>query len=157
MAASRTLLQRLLTCLNFNLYSEDLFCWYKREKRFLWIMAAAKKYLFTQFWQNIVFCFVLFFFQKKGFVTFLCLLNSNLKPKIRKSYTPIQGKSCYRAEFTGPSSISRGSINTILNCLSKSDRKLKYVIVLLCVAVNPFPWKIFFWHYFSLKFDIAPW
>ena len=30
-AASRTLLQRLLTCLNFTLDSEDLFCWYKRE------------------------------------------------------------------------------------------------------------------------------
>ena len=29
MAASRTLLQRLLACLNFSLDSEDLFCWYK--------------------------------------------------------------------------------------------------------------------------------
>ena len=28
-AASRTLLQRLLVCLNFTLDSEDLFCWYK--------------------------------------------------------------------------------------------------------------------------------
>ena len=32
LAASRTLLQRLLTCLNFTLDSEDLFCWYKRKK-----------------------------------------------------------------------------------------------------------------------------
>ena len=29
LAASRTLLQRLLVCLNFILDSEDLFCWYK--------------------------------------------------------------------------------------------------------------------------------
>ena len=32
LAASRTLLQRLLACLNFTLDSEDLFCWYKRKK-----------------------------------------------------------------------------------------------------------------------------
>ena len=32
LAVSRTLLQRLLACLNFNLDSEDLFCWYKRKK-----------------------------------------------------------------------------------------------------------------------------
>ena len=30
-AASRTLLQRLLACLNFMLDSEDLFCWYKQK------------------------------------------------------------------------------------------------------------------------------
>ena len=29
LAASRTLLQRLLACLDFTLDSEDLFCWYK--------------------------------------------------------------------------------------------------------------------------------
>ena len=32
LAASRTLLQQLLACLNFVLDSEDLFCWYKRKK-----------------------------------------------------------------------------------------------------------------------------
>ena len=32
LAASRTLLQRLLAYLNFTLDSEDLFCWYKRKK-----------------------------------------------------------------------------------------------------------------------------
>ena len=32
LAASRTLLQRLLVSLNFTLDSEDLFCWYKRKK-----------------------------------------------------------------------------------------------------------------------------
>ena len=32
LAASRTLLQRLLACLKFTLGSEDLFCWYKRKK-----------------------------------------------------------------------------------------------------------------------------
>ena len=32
LAASRTLLQRLLTCLNFTLDSEDLFYWYKQKK-----------------------------------------------------------------------------------------------------------------------------
>ena len=42
MTASRTLLQRLLACLNFTLDSEDLFCWYKRKKWLLWIMAAAQ-------------------------------------------------------------------------------------------------------------------
>ena len=32
LAASRTLLQRLLACLNFTLDSEVLFCWYKQKK-----------------------------------------------------------------------------------------------------------------------------
>ena len=32
LAASRTLLQRLLASLNFTLDSEDLFCWYKQKK-----------------------------------------------------------------------------------------------------------------------------
>ena len=32
LAASRTLFQRLIACLNFALDSEDLFCWYKRKK-----------------------------------------------------------------------------------------------------------------------------
>ena len=32
LAASRTLWQRLLACLNFTLDSKDLFCWYKRKK-----------------------------------------------------------------------------------------------------------------------------
>ena len=32
LAASRTLLQRLLACLNITLDSEDLSCWYKRKK-----------------------------------------------------------------------------------------------------------------------------
>ena len=32
LAASRTLLQQLLACLNFTIDSEDLFCWYKRKK-----------------------------------------------------------------------------------------------------------------------------
>ena len=32
LAASRTLLQRLLASLNFTLDSEDLLCWYKRKK-----------------------------------------------------------------------------------------------------------------------------
>ena len=42
LAASRTLLQRLLACLNFTLESEDLSFWYKRKKWFLWTMAAAQ-------------------------------------------------------------------------------------------------------------------
>ena len=38
LAASRTLLQRLLAYLNFTLFSEDLFCWYKQKSDFsdLW-------------------------------------------------------------------------------------------------------------------------
>ena len=35
LAASRSLLQRLLACLSFTLDSKDLFCWYKRKKSFL--------------------------------------------------------------------------------------------------------------------------
>ena len=35
LAASRTLLQRLLAYLNFTLDSEGLFCWYKQKKWFL--------------------------------------------------------------------------------------------------------------------------
>ena len=41
LAASRTLLQQLLTCLKFTLDSEDLSIWYK-QKWFLWAMAAAQ-------------------------------------------------------------------------------------------------------------------
>ena len=32
LAASRTLFQQLIACLNFTLDSEDLFCWYKPKK-----------------------------------------------------------------------------------------------------------------------------
>ena len=32
LAASRTLMQQLLDCLNFPLDSSDLFCWYKGKK-----------------------------------------------------------------------------------------------------------------------------
>ena len=42
LAASRTLLQQLLACLNITLDSEDLFCWYKWKKWFLSTMAAAQ-------------------------------------------------------------------------------------------------------------------
>ena len=42
LAAPRIPLQRLLACLNFTLDSEDLFCWYKQQKWFLWAMAAAQ-------------------------------------------------------------------------------------------------------------------
>ena len=42
LAAPRILLQWLLACLNFNLGSEDLFCWNKQQKWFLWAMAAAQ-------------------------------------------------------------------------------------------------------------------
>ena len=42
LAASRTLSQRLLACLNFTLEPEDLCCWYKQKKWFLWTMAAVK-------------------------------------------------------------------------------------------------------------------
>ena len=41
LAASGTLLQQLLACLNFNLDSEDLLCWYKWKKWFLLTMAAV--------------------------------------------------------------------------------------------------------------------
>ena len=42
LVASRTLLQRLLACLNFTLESEDLSFLHKRKKWFLWTMAAAQ-------------------------------------------------------------------------------------------------------------------
>ena len=42
LAASRTLLQRLLACLNFTLESDYFSLWYKRKKWFLWTMAAAQ-------------------------------------------------------------------------------------------------------------------
>ena len=34
LAASKTLLQELLTCLNFTLDSKDLFCWYKQKMNY---------------------------------------------------------------------------------------------------------------------------
>ena len=40
LAASRTLLEQLLACLNFTLDS-DLFCWYKRKKWFLCTITAV--------------------------------------------------------------------------------------------------------------------
>ena len=42
LTASRTLLQRLLTCLDFTVDLEDLTFWYKRKKWFLWTMTAAQ-------------------------------------------------------------------------------------------------------------------
>ena len=42
LAASKTLLQWLLACLNFTLDSEDLSFWHKRKKLFLWAMVAAQ-------------------------------------------------------------------------------------------------------------------
>ena len=42
LVASRTLLQRLLACLNFTLELEDLSFLHKRKKWFLWTMAAAQ-------------------------------------------------------------------------------------------------------------------
>ena len=42
LATSRTLLQRLLTCLNFTLEAEDISFWYKQKKRFLSAMAAPQ-------------------------------------------------------------------------------------------------------------------
>ena len=41
LAASRTLLQWLLACLDFTSEAEDLSVWYKRKKWFLLAMAAA--------------------------------------------------------------------------------------------------------------------
>ena len=42
LAGLRTLLQRLLVCLNFPLESEHLSFWYNRKKWFLWTMATAQ-------------------------------------------------------------------------------------------------------------------
>ena len=44
LAASRTFLQQLLACLNFVLYSEDLFCSVGTNEKewFLWTMAEAQ-------------------------------------------------------------------------------------------------------------------
>ena len=42
LAASRTLWQKLLACLNFTLDS-DLFCWYWQKRWFQWTMAAAQR------------------------------------------------------------------------------------------------------------------
>ena len=42
LADSRTLLKQLLTCLDFILDSEDLFCWYKQKKWFLWTITAPQ-------------------------------------------------------------------------------------------------------------------
>ena len=42
LAASRTLLQWLLACLNITLESEDFPLWYKWKKWLLWTMAAAQ-------------------------------------------------------------------------------------------------------------------
>ena len=42
LAASTTLSQQSLGYLNFSLVSKDLFCWYRRKKWFLQIMATAK-------------------------------------------------------------------------------------------------------------------
>ena len=42
MAASRTIFQQLLPCLNVTLDLEDLFCWYIWKKGFLRTMTAAQ-------------------------------------------------------------------------------------------------------------------
>ena len=43
LAASITLLQQALACVNFTSDSEDLFCWIKQKKWFLWTMAVAQE------------------------------------------------------------------------------------------------------------------
>ena len=50
--ASRTLLQWLLSYCNFPLDSEDLFCWYKGKKWFLWTMVAAKQLATMNEWMK---------------------------------------------------------------------------------------------------------
>ena len=47
LAALRTLLQRLLACLNFTLDSEDLLCWYKRKKKDFYELWQMHKQLKT--------------------------------------------------------------------------------------------------------------
>ena len=47
LAASRTLLQQLIACLNFTLDSKDLFCWWKPKKWFLWAMEMSEVWLDT--------------------------------------------------------------------------------------------------------------
>ena len=47
LAASITLLQRLLACLNFTLDSEDLFCCYKQKKRDFYDLWQLHKLLKT--------------------------------------------------------------------------------------------------------------
>ena len=42
LAASKTLLQWLLSCLNFTLEAEDLSFWYKWKQWFLWTMEMSK-------------------------------------------------------------------------------------------------------------------
>ena len=42
LTSSKTLLLQLLACLNFTLDSEDLFCWCKQKKPFLWTIVTAK-------------------------------------------------------------------------------------------------------------------
>ena len=71
LAASRTLLQWLLACLNFTLDSGDLFFWYKRKMWFLWIMAA------TQAAKNHGDAWGLTWFLRWGIYVYI---NSNLNP-----------------------------------------------------------------------------
>ena len=42
LVASRTLLEQFLACPNFPFDSEDLFCWYKQTKWFIWTVATKK-------------------------------------------------------------------------------------------------------------------
>ena len=42
LTAWTTLLQQLIACLKFTLDSEDLFCWCKWKKWFLWTMVATQ-------------------------------------------------------------------------------------------------------------------
>ena len=43
LVASRTLLEQFLACPNFPFGSEDLFCWYKQTKWFIWTVATKKQ------------------------------------------------------------------------------------------------------------------
>ena len=78
LAASRTLLERLLSCLNFTLDSKYLFYRYKQRKWFMWVMAALSTkcchifgkelYRFVHYFTLINLCTIL----KKCF----CFLNA---------------------------------------------------------------------------------
>ena len=91
LVASRTLLQRLLACLNFTLESEDLSFWCQRKKWFLWWM--QHKQLKTS-WVRLDLIFSMRDIHINSNLNPLTKFTSSSKSgEFKKKYFPVFGKT----------------------------------------------------------------
>ena len=89
LAASRTLLQQLLVYLNFTLDSEDLLCWYKWKKWFIWTMAGFDN------WHTLHTYVCLLLLVYTWFWTCVCWQTCSFFPMFSKSFQDFSGSSMF--------------------------------------------------------------